>query len=109
MNTAGYDGYYTNHSLRVSAATKLFAAGVDEQLIMSRTEHSSVNGFYTYKCKVEKLQEITSDMLNTGSADKSTAKPSEEVVENRCKIVRSYDGMPSVNVSGGSNVLINTV
>ena len=89
MNAAGYDGYYTNHSLRVSAATRLFAAGVDEQLIMSRTGHSSVNGVRTYKRKVERLQEITSDVLNTGSVDKSIAKPSEEVVEKRCKIVRS--------------------
>ena len=107
MKAAGCDGYYTNHSLRVSAATRLFAAGVDEQLIMSRTGHSSVNGVRTYKRKVERLQEITSDVLNTGSVDKSIAKPSEEVVEKRCKIVRSCDGMPSVNVSGGSNVSIN--
>ena len=104
MHDAGYDGYYTNHSLRVSAATRLFAAGVDEQLIMSRTGHSSVNGVRTYKRKVEKLQEITSDVLNTGSVD---AKPGEEVVEKKCKIVRSGDGMPSINVSGGSNVSIN--
>ena len=81
MNAAGYDGYYTNHSLRVSAATRLFAAGVDEQLIMLRTGHSSVNGFRTYKRKGERLQEITSDVLNIGSVDKSIAKPSEEVVE----------------------------
>ena len=80
MNAAGYDGYYTNYSLRVSAATRLFAAGVDEQLIMSRTGHLSVNGVRTYKRKVERLQEITSDIVNTGSVDKSIAKPSEEVV-----------------------------
>ena len=67
MTAAGYDGYYTNHSLRVSAATRLFAAGVDEQSVMSRTGHSGVQ---TYKRKVEKLQEITSDVLNTGSVDK---------------------------------------
>ena len=81
MNAAGYDGYTTNHSLHVSAATRLFAAGVDEQLIMSRTGHSSVNGVCTYKCKVERLQDITSDVLNTGSADKSIAQPSKEVVK----------------------------
>ena len=78
---------------------------------MSRTGHSSVNGVRTYKRKVEGLQEIMSDVLitgsNTGSVDKSIAKPSEEVVDKRCKIVRSCDGMPSVNVSGGSNVSIN--
>ena len=78
---------------------------------MSRTGHSSVNGMSTFKRKVEKLQEITSDLLNTGlntgSVDKSIAKPSEEVIENRCKIMRSCDGMPYVNVSERFNVLIN--
>ena len=67
-------------------------------------------GVPTYKHKVDMLQEIASDMLNTGSntgsVDKSTAKPSK-VVENRCKIVRSCDGMPSVNASGRSNISIN--
>ena len=42
VTAAGYDGYYTNHYLCVSAAIQLFAAGADEQLIMSRTGHSSV-------------------------------------------------------------------
>ena len=32
---AGLSGYYTNHSLRATAATRLFEAGVDEQLLMS--------------------------------------------------------------------------
>ena len=36
---AGIDGYKTNHSLRVTAATQLFQAGVDEQLIMKQTGH----------------------------------------------------------------------
>ena len=75
---------------------------------MSRTGHSSVNGVHTYKRKVEKLQEVTSDVLNTGSADKSIAKPSdEELVEKKSKTFRSCEGIPCVNVSGGSNVSIN--
>ena len=37
---AEIQGHYTNHSLR---ATRLFNAGVDEQLIMSRTGHSSIH------------------------------------------------------------------
>ena len=77
---------------------------------MSRTGHSSVNGVPTYKHKVDMLQDIVSDMLNTraniGSVDKSTAK-SSKVVENRYKIVRSCDGIPAVNASEGSNVSIN--
>ena len=35
MKAAGISGYFTNHSLRASAATRLFEGGVDEQLIMS--------------------------------------------------------------------------
>ena len=32
---AGVSGYKTNHSLRVTSATRLFQNGIDEQLIMS--------------------------------------------------------------------------
>ena len=34
---AGISGYKTNHSLRVTAATRLFREGLDEQLII--TDH----------------------------------------------------------------------
>ena len=42
-------GFKTNHSLRVTTATRLFQKGVEEQLIMSRTGHRSVEGVQTYK------------------------------------------------------------
>lgn len=42
-------GNKTNHSLRATCATRLFNNGVDEQLIMERTGHRSVNGVRTYK------------------------------------------------------------
>ena len=35
MKAAGVSGYFTNHSLHASAATRLFEGGVDEQLIMT--------------------------------------------------------------------------
>ena len=38
---AGLSGKYTNHSLRATCATRLFQAGVDEQLIKSVTGHRS--------------------------------------------------------------------
>ena len=37
--SASIDGFKTNHSLRVTAATRLFSEGIDEQLIMMRTGH----------------------------------------------------------------------
>ena len=35
----GIGGYGTGHSLRATAATRLYQAGVDEQLVMEKTGH----------------------------------------------------------------------
>ena len=48
-NDAGIEGYRTNHSLRATNATRLFSAGADEQLIMEKTGHRSVDGVRSYK------------------------------------------------------------
>ena len=65
FKAAGIVGHYSNHSLRATSATRLFDAGVDEQLIMSRTGHSSAEGVRLYKRITENLREKTSDVLNT--------------------------------------------
>ena len=62
--SAGLQGHFTNHSLRATAATRLFKAGVDEQLIMQRTGHSTTAGVCSYKRVGEKLCSITSEVLN---------------------------------------------
>lgn len=41
---AGIEGHFTIHSLRTSAASHLFEAGIEKQLIMQRTGHHSVEG-----------------------------------------------------------------
>ena len=41
-------GFFTNHSLRSTCATRLYAAGVDEQLVMERTGHQ-LNAVRQYK------------------------------------------------------------
>ena len=48
LNSANILRHFTNHSLR-STTTTLFNAHVDEQLIMSRTEHSITKGVRAYK------------------------------------------------------------
>ncbi len=40
--------YRTNHSLRATAATRLYSAGVDEQMIMETTGHRSLEGVRSY-------------------------------------------------------------
>ena len=55
MKQAGFEGHYTNHSLRVTSATCLFDAEVDEQLIMTRRGHSSTDDVHAYKRTSDKL------------------------------------------------------
>ena len=43
---AGFEGQFTNHSLRATAATCLYAAGVNEQLIAEKTGHRSAYKAY---------------------------------------------------------------
>ena len=47
--TAGITGFKTNHSLRATTATRLYASGIDEQLVMERTGHRSLPGVQSYK------------------------------------------------------------
>ena len=62
-SAAGIRGFRTNHSLRATAATRLYRAGVDEQLIMERTGHRSL-GVRSYKHTSESQKEALSDILN---------------------------------------------
>ena len=64
MKSAGVPGYFTNHSLRVTAATRLYDAQVDEATIMERTGHRSTDGVRAYKRASEKLKELSSNVLN---------------------------------------------
>ena len=99
--SAGFDGHFTNHSLRATTATRLFEAKVDEQLIMQRTGHTST-AVRSYKRVGEKLRAVTSDVLN-GKADvkvkmdqtKQQEKPVNENVP------------PGINIVGASNCTIN--
>lgn len=38
-----FEGFFSNHSLRATAATRLYLAGVDEQLIAEKTDDRSVS------------------------------------------------------------------
>ncbi len=42
MSRAGFKGQYTNHSLQVMAATRMFNAGVEEKVVKEKTGHKSV-------------------------------------------------------------------
>lgn len=74
---AGRFSNYTNHSLRATVATTLFREGIDEQLIIGRTGHRSVQAVRLYK------------------------RPSDEQMTEVSNII---DGN-AVTISGKSNVI----
>ena len=45
----GFEGYFTNHSGKVTCATELFKENIDEQLIMKQTGHRSKDAVRQYK------------------------------------------------------------
>ena len=61
---ANIPGYKTNHSLRATTATRLYSEGIDEQLVMERTGHRSIEGVQSYKRTFSEQQENISDILN---------------------------------------------
>ena len=79
----GIGGYKTNHSLHVSAVTRLSQAGLSEDLIMSRSGHRSSDGVRAYK-RVSETQRIAlSDVLNlsppTREAPVAKKKEAEDI------------------------------
>ena len=61
---AGIPGLTTNHSLRATTTSRLYHAGVDEQLVMECTGHRSVQGVRSYKRTSDAQREALSDILN---------------------------------------------
>ena len=118
MREAGFEGHYTNHSLRASLATRLFDAEVDEQLIMSRTGHSSTDGVRGYKRASTKLKKLTSDVLNnvkknatTDQKVDTTEKPefehdSPEPPQPKRACKENMKMVPSFHITGGSTSLL---
>ena len=62
---AGISGFRTNHSLCATTATRMYQASIDEQLIMERTGHRSLEGVREYKRTSDNQKEQLSDLLNS--------------------------------------------
>ena len=52
---AGLGGKRTNHSLRATSATRMYQAGIDEQLITERTGESSYSFYLFCDCKLFRI------------------------------------------------------
>ena len=63
MKNAGFERHYTNHSLRRSSASRLYDAGMPEQVIQETTGHRSSYGVKAYKCTSSSLKRKASEIL----------------------------------------------
>jgi hypothetical protein len=59
-------GFYSNHSLRATCATRLFESGIDEQLIAKQTGHRSL-AIRSYKRPCEEQEKTVSAIIQEGS------------------------------------------
>ena len=85
---AGIEGFKTNHSLRATTATRLYQSGVDEQLVMERTGHRSIDGVRNYKRTSAEQREPLSDILNNKAKVPKISKSDEsDLPQNSSELV----------------------
>ena len=119
----GILGYRTNHSLRTTVATRLHQSGcIDEQRIMERTGHRSVEAVH-YKQASKHQQEQVSDILNNGcivsatkpkrphcddiNTENTIAQVNSKSVHGSLSLEYSSSCTPVFNISSCSSVTIN--
>ena len=99
----GILGYKTNHSLQVTTVTRLFQSGIDEQLIMSRTGHRSIDGIRKYKRISNEQKEATSEVLNSAT----NGEPLSIVKKSKLSKEENDDSCTSVSVVSSTQVAVN--
>ncbi|XP_063397165.1 uncharacterized protein LOC134681459 [Mytilus trossulus] len=103
---AGLSGNFTNHSGKRTCATTMFQSGIDEQTIMSRTGHRSVQGVRKYKRPSDDQLRDISNVLepNCKSSKIKTENNSSDGKENeKCHIVELQSQSKSCVPFGGFN------
>ncbi len=94
MLAAGVDSRYTNHSLRVTAATRMFSKGIEEKIIKERTGHKS-DAVRAYERTSEDLLKQAEQATLTGESggshpeSEASWQDSHDVIDNvkleKCK------------------------
>ena len=105
----GIEGFKTNHSLRATAATRLYSSGIDEQLVMERTGHQSLEGIQSYKRTSADQKEIVSDILINTTKKQCTENTLMPIASNTASVHQSQNAsLPAFNQCGSVTININT-
>ena len=66
---AGTSDRYTNHSLRATSASRLFANDIPEKVIQERTGHHSLAGLCAYEKTTKDQERIAAKVLSSMTED----------------------------------------
>jgi len=110
---AGFEGFYTNHSLRATAATRLYNAGMDEQLVSEKTGHrsKSVRG---YKRTSEEQLADVSNVLQGKKCSKlrsnvSSVVPKEKAQSPNSKVDNTLSELDQASaIKDGKKLSVST-
>ena len=80
--SAGLEGFYTNHSLRSTAATRMYHGNVSEQVIQEITGHRSL-AVRGYKCTCDEQKKEASSCIWEDKGPKLFSEPCEMVPDTR--------------------------
>ena len=84
---AGITGRKTNHNLRATGASELFAAGVPEKIIKEQTGHRSLDALHVYEHTTSTLhQNLISRGCITPSIPSSSSSSSASNIFNICSV-----------------------
>ena len=111
--------YKTNHSLRATTATRLYQAGVDEQLVIEMTGHRSLEGVRSYKRTSDQQRETLSDIFNNkipkvdGTIATCSPPPQQQSIHTSAGAMLAYSAsslreqLPSAQLSTSTNIAKN--
>lgn len=107
MSEAGVEGYYTNHSLRATAVSRLFQNDVDDKLIKGVTGHRS-EALQGYKRETEEQLLKVSKIVQGQKEKESTVKGNSNSALTSALEIPSSSGTLVLNICGGNcNITIN--
>ena len=107
MSEAGVEGYYTNHSLRATAVSRLLQNDVDDKLIKGVTGHRS-DALQGYKRETEEQLLKVSKIVQGQKEKESTVKGNSNSALTSALEIPSSSGTLVLNVcSGNCNITIN--
>ena len=78
LKQAGVPGFFINHSLQATSTTRMYDEQLDEASIMQHTGHRSV---HAYKRRTDKLEELTSAVLNGATVKRPKVKEKASIKE----------------------------